>query len=161
VTLPQRHVPKVARPGKPVSREAAGLLFADLDAAPASTEQEKTIAQAKRQAKEEKFRGMLRTRELRQPDREWRFHPTRKWAFDYAWPEQRLALEVEGGAFMRGGGRHNRGTGFRADCEKYSEGAVCGWRILRVLPEQLTTYFTIDLIARALAYPLPPQGPLP
>ena len=29
---------------------------------------------------------------------EYRFHPTRKWRFDYAWPENKIALEVEGGS---------------------------------------------------------------
>jgi len=27
---------------------------------------------------------------------EYRFHPSRKWRFDIAWPERRVAVEVEG-----------------------------------------------------------------
>lgn len=63
-------------------------------------------------------------------EREHRFHPSRKWRFDFAWPESKVAVEVEGGHWT--GGRHTRGAGFEADCEKYMEAMVMGWRVLRV-----------------------------
>lgn len=80
---------------------------------------------------------------------EYVFAPPRKWRFDYAWPANAVALEVEGGAFVAG--RHTRGAGFREDCEKYNEAAALGWRIVRVLPEQLTSPHTFDWITRARA----------
>ena len=43
------------------------------------------------------------------PTTELLFHPKRKWRFDYAWEEQKLALEVHGG--IHSGGRHTRGRG--------------------------------------------------
>lgn len=77
------------------------------------------------------------------PTLEARFHPTRRWKFDAAWMGTpvgcELALEVEGGVFLPGGGRHNRGSGFRKDCEKYAEAAILGWHIIRVLPEDVTS----------------------
>lgn len=64
------------------------------------------------------------------PTPEYRFHPVRKWRLDLAWPAQRLYVEVDGGTWV--GGRHNRGKGYEADCEKLNSAAVAGWRGLRV-----------------------------
>lgn len=61
---------------------------------------------------------------------EYRFHPTRKWRFDYAWPEYRIALEVEGAIWT--GGRHTSGAGYSKDIEKYNAAVLCGWRLLRI-----------------------------
>lgn len=74
---------------------------------------------------------------LPRPVAEHRFHVTRKWRFDWAFTTQKLAIEVEGAAFKAGGGRHTRGAGFRKDTEKYAEALILGWRVLRVLPEQI------------------------
>ena len=63
------------------------------------------------------------------PAREYRFHPTRKWRFDLAWPSRLLAVECEGGMWTKGA--HTRGKHFESDCEKYNEAAILGWRVLR------------------------------
>lgn len=60
---------------------------------------------------------------------EHRFHPTRRWRFDFANPELMLAIEVEGGTYSQG--RHTRGKGFEADCEKYAEAMLLGWDVYR------------------------------
>lgn len=95
-------------------------------------------------------RFVLRCRfdKLPAPVLEYRFHPKRQWRFDFAWPDQRVALESEGGAWS--GGRHTRGAGFAADCEKYSEAAILGWCVLRVLSDQLASADTAALVKRAL-----------
>lgn len=74
---------------------------------------------------------------IQEPKEEYRFHPTRKWRFDFAWPEQKVALEKEGGAWIRG--RHTRGQGFINDLEKYSISAIMGWCVIRVTPQELMT----------------------
>lgn len=76
--------------------------------------------------------------------------PARDWAFDLAWPLDRVALEVDGGAFMPGGGRHTRGAGFREDQAKLNAAVLLGWRVLRILPEQLPKAPTAALVAQAL-----------
>jgi very-short-patch-repair endonuclease len=63
------------------------------------------------------------------PVREHRFHPERRWRFDFAWPDLKLAVECEGGTWIAG--RHTRGSGFAADCEKYNAAAMGGWKVLR------------------------------
>lgn len=73
---------------------------------------------------------------LEPPTREFRFHPTRRWRFDLAWPELKIACEVEGVLFWKQG-RHQTGKGYTNDCEKYAEALVLGWKVLRVTPKQV------------------------
>lgn len=61
--------------------------------------------------------------------REFIFHPKRKWRFDFALPEQRIAIECEGGLWT--GGRHTRGSGAIGDMQKYNEAARLGWKVFR------------------------------
>lgn len=72
------------------------------------------------------------------PMTELRFHLTRKWAFDLAWPAYVVAFEREGmGAGFNVAGRHQRRKGFASDCEKYSEAQVMGWIVIRATGEQI------------------------
>ncbi len=66
---------------------------------------------------------------LAKPELEYRFYPTRRWRFDFAWARQQVAVEIEGGVYTRG--RHVRGKGFTADCEKYNAASEMGWRVFR------------------------------
>ena len=63
------------------------------------------------------------------PCTEYRFDAGRRWRFDFAWPVEHLALEIEGGIWR--GGRHTSGAGWHADAEKYNAAVLQGWRILR------------------------------
>lgn len=85
-----------------------------------------------------------------QPTREHRFHPERRWRFDLAWPALRVAVEVDGGAWV--GGRHTSGAGFEADCEKLSVAAANGWRVLRVTPRHVNDGRALTWILAALEY---------
>jgi hypothetical protein len=80
---------------------------------------------------------------------EYRFHPRRRWRFDWAWPSARVALEIEGGAWTQG--RHTRGKGFVADMEKYNAATLAGWRVLRVTPQQFENGEAGRLVRLALA----------
>ena len=71
----------------------------------------------------------MRAAQLPTPEREYRFHPPRKWRFDFAYPDRKIAIEVEGGTWS--GGRHTRGFGFAKDCEKYNQAVLDGWKVLR------------------------------
>ena len=64
------------------------------------------------------------------PTREYRFAPPRRWRFDFAWPDHKLAVEIEGITYD--GGRHQRVEGFIADCHKYEVALMQGWRVYRV-----------------------------
>lgn len=82
--------------------------------------------------------------DLPQPVAEFRFHTTRKWQFDWAWPALKIALEQEGVVYQHAegqkhmlGGRHVSVKGFKDDLEKYGTAFSMGWRVLRCLPEQI------------------------
>lgn len=57
--------------------------------------------------------------------REYQFHPTRRWRFDFASPSLMVAVEIEGR------GRHQTVAGVRSDCDKYNTAAAMGWRVFR------------------------------
>ena len=78
---------------------------------------------------------------------EFEFHPVRKWRFDYAIPELKIAIENEGGVWS--GGRHTRPAGFLNDISKYNEAALLGWRVFRVTPDTLLKTATIEMIKEA------------
>lgn len=80
--------------------------------------------------------------------KEHRFHPKRMWRFDYAIPEHKIAIEVEGGVWT--GGRHTRPQGFLGDIEKYNTATLMGWRVFRVTPEDLYRTATLNLIKQAI-----------
>lgn len=78
-----------------------------------------------------------------------RFHPSRLWRWDYAWPEHRVALEVHGGLYTAG--HHSRGASQEGDFEKTNAAAELGWRVLHCVPRKLTHAATLETIRRALA----------
>lgn len=95
------------------------------------------------------------------PEIEFRFHPQRKWRFDFAWPDYSmhngmrgepcpgsLALEVDGGIWISGG--HNRGAQIKKTWEKENEAQIIGWTILKCEPKDLCTTETVELLRRAL-----------
>lgn len=65
---------------------------------------------------------------------EHRFSLKRKFRFDFACPDRRIAIEIEGGAWTYG--RHVQGDGYFCDMEKYNLAVVEGWRVLRYTQEQ-------------------------
>lgn len=64
-----------------------------------------------------------------------RFHPVRKWEFDFCYPEHKIAFEVEGGIWISG--RHNRASGFIKDIEKYNAAGLLGWRVFKLHGEMI------------------------
>jgi hypothetical protein len=60
---------------------------------------------------------------------ELQFNSTRKFRFDWAIPELKIAIEYEG-IFSKKSG-HTTVTGYTKDCEKYNIAAIEGWIILR------------------------------
>lgn len=64
---------------------------------------------------------------------EYRFHPTRRWRFDLAWPNHKVAVECDGMVWQAGGGRHNTDK----DREKINTASSMGWTVLRFSGKQI------------------------
>lgn len=86
--------------------------------------------------------------ELPKPTKEHKFAKERKFRFDYAWLDTKLAVEIEGGIWIQG--RHTRGSGYKKDMEKYNLATKYGWRILRFTPQELKKEETYIFIKECL-----------
>lgn len=79
---------------------------------------------------EKRFETLWRALGGPELEREFRFHPVRKWRADFAHLPSKTLIEIEGGIYVNG--RHNRAAGFAADLEKYLEASLGGWRVIRL-----------------------------
>lgn len=82
------------------------------------------------------------------PELEVKFHETRKWRFDLAWPDIKLAVEIHGAVYQQG--RHTRGKGFTQDREKMNEAQLLGWLVLEVTPQHFKNGAALQWIERAI-----------
>lgn len=80
--------------------------------------------------------------------REYRFLKPRRFRFDFAWPEHKIAAEMHGGVWSGGG--HVTGAGYSRDREKMNLAIIDGWSVFEVTSghvsngqaiEWLDTYF--------------------
>ena len=89
---------------------------------------------------------------------EYKFHPTRRWRFDFAMPEIKLAIEVEGithyGKNKDGSmrlGRHQTAKGIEQDCIKYGAAMELGWDVYRCTQGMVSKGAAIDTILKLIA----------
>ena len=61
--------------------------------------------------------------------KEHRFHPERKWRFDFAVPEKMIGIEYDG--LQNAKSRHTTLVGFTGDTEKMNAAQALGWKVLR------------------------------
>ena len=97
---------------------------------------------------EETFAMQLKADGIPVMEREMKFHPTRRWKFDFAFPAKLVAVEIEGGSWVAG--RHNRGSGFEKDLEKYNAATLLGWKVYRFTTSMVNDGTAVAMIAEAL-----------
>jgi very-short-patch-repair endonuclease len=80
----------------------------------------------------------------------------RRWAFDFAFPEYKLAVEIDGVAVRRLAGqlvvmgRHASIEGIRADHEKTNSAALLGWTVLHFLQTDVKPRHALEMTLRVL-----------
>jgi very-short-patch-repair endonuclease len=82
------------------------------------------------------------------PEREYKFHSSRKWRFDFAFPDQKVGIECEGGSWINGA--HSRGARFEKDAQKYNTAILGGWRVLRFTGRMIDSGEALETIEAAL-----------
>lgn len=93
--------------------------------------------------------------------RELSFHEYRRgrnWRFDFCWPSEMVAVEVDGATWSAG--RHTRGSGFQSDAEKRNRAQLLGWKVLTFTRLDVTSGRALATIEAALKksseiHPLP------
>lgn len=89
---------------------------------------------------------------LPDPVPEYKFHPIRKWRFDFAWFDDKaevyVAMEIEGGLFVNG--RHSRGRTMINDMEKYNNATLLGWKVYRFSTDEIKNGEAVKFMKGAL-----------
>lgn len=82
--------------------------------------------------------------ELPKPEREYKFLKNRRFRFDFCWPNNNFAVEVDGGVYNRS--RHTTGAGYSRDCCKFALATIEGYKIIRVTTGQVSSGEAIEWI---------------
>lgn len=100
---------------------------------------------------EAEFERLLKISKITGYQREYKFHEKRRWRFDFAWIERKIAVEVEGLThYGKATGRHQSLKGYTADCEKYNTAILEGWRVMRFTEPMLKNLQAIEMTKKIL-----------
>lgn len=83
-----------------------------------------------------------------EPQRNHRFHPTRRWEIDFAWPAAKVGIEIQGGIWI--GGAHARPSNIERDMEKHNALLDLGWRVWHFSPRQVKSGEAVQHLERVL-----------
>jgi very-short-patch-repair endonuclease len=97
---------------------------------------------------EAEFALQLRAHGVMPSTREYRPIPTRRYRIDFAWPKEKIGVELDGGTWKNG--RHSRGKGYDADCEKLALLQLDGWTIFKATETHLKNGMAIEWTKQAL-----------
>lgn len=103
--------------------------------------------------------ALLREIGLPAPRAEYLFAKPRRYRFDLAWPEPKIALEWEGGIWSKdpqAKAAHAMPLAILRDMEKNNCAVLAGWRVLRFQPSQITE--AAQAVRELFAQPWQPKG---
>lgn len=87
----------------------------------------------------------IRCDKLPAPTRQFRPFEDRKFRCDFAWPDLRLIVEVDGEV-------HRIAERFHADIEKHALLVLAGWTVLRVGGREVRSGLAIEWVRQIIAY---------
>jgi hypothetical protein len=97
---------------------------------------------------EEAFGFWCRALKLPTPQRNFRFHPTRKFEIDWAWPQYLIGVEIQGGIWV--GGAHARPMNIVRDMTKHNLLLDFGWRVWHFTPKEVIDGIAVQHIDKVL-----------
>ena len=98
---------------------------------------------------EDKLEFQLKSAKITGFTREYKFHPKRRWRLDFAWIDQKIGVEVEGGIWLPRSG-HNTGVGISRDVEKGNALTLLGWKLIRVTGKMIKSGEALNIIESIL-----------
>ena len=84
-----------------------------------------------------------------EPETQFRAVPGRRFAWDFAYPDNRLLVEVQGGTWVANTG-HTSGRGVARDCEKANMATLHGWRVLLFTGDMVRDGTALAIIQQAM-----------
>lgn len=99
---------------------------------------------------EERFAWQIKQSGIVQPLRQYPFAKCigRLYRSDFAWPDERLMVEINGGLFV--GGRHSNGVGLENDMERNALASALGWRVIQFSPRHVKSGWACRITRVAL-----------
>jgi len=91
----------------------------------------------------------IRFHGLPEPVKQFRFLRGRQYRADFAYPDEKLLIEVEGGT--KGKGAHSTHDGITRDIEKQNAAMMAGYRVLRCTGDQVRDGVCVLWIEEALS----------
>lgn len=90
------------------------------------------------------------------PKPHFKFHSKRKWSVDFAWPDFKIIVEIEGGIWSRwksgqySGTGHSHPLGILRDMEKYNAAGFLGYRVFRFAGDEVKSGEAVTFIQAVL-----------
>lgn len=81
---------------------------------------------------------------------------SKRYRLDFAHPNSRTGIEIQGGVYTRG--RHVTGSGYERDCRKYNLAYTSGWTIFLLTSTMAKDSFWLSLIAEHVRQAQQPLG---
>jgi very-short-patch-repair endonuclease len=97
---------------------------------------------------EDELYTQIKVCKLPLPERQYRFAKPRRFRADFAWPQHKLIVEVEGGIYSMGW--HQSIGGFLKDIEKYNLATLSRWYLLRFSGEDVINLTALRTIEKFL-----------
>lgn len=121
---------------------------------PAEGAQGVSVAPSNRKILEDRFMGVWQQLEGPELVREHRFHATRRWRFDFAYLQGRIAFEIQGGIYSPQSG-HRSFEGVQRDYEKINAAQLLGWQVFQLTSGDLKN---LEFMQQLVDYTLAQEG---